>query len=200
MKPRLTDADYERAAAVLDCDVPAVKAIAEVESAGDGFLSDGRVKVLFETAQFHKRTAGRFAVKRPDLSQPTWEGARKFYTKGATADERGAGELKRLADAMELDRGAALASTSFGKFQIMGFNHRLCGHADIEAFYTAIQISEARQLDAFCEFVAFNAGMHAALKAHAWAGFARAYNGPKYAENQYDLKRAKAWAKHGGKP
>jgi len=191
VKPRLTDADYERAAAALDCDVPAVKAVAEVESAGDGFLTDGRVKVLFEAAQFHKR---------PDLSQPTWEGARKFYTRGSLADARGAGELKRLADAMELDRGAALASTSFGKFQIMGFNHRLCGYPEVEAFYTAMQESEARQLAAFCEFVAFNASMHAALKAHAWAGFARAYNGPKYAENQYDLKLAKAWARHGGKP
>jgi hypothetical protein len=49
-----TEADFEQAAALLKCDVAAIKAVAEVESSSNGFLSDGRVKILFEGHQNFK--------------------------------------------------------------------------------------------------------------------------------------------------
>jgi hypothetical protein len=52
MPDLLNDNDFQEAATLLNCDVPAIKAVAEVESAGDGFLSDGRVKNLFEGDKF----------------------------------------------------------------------------------------------------------------------------------------------------
>jgi hypothetical protein len=40
MHGKLKDNDFQEAAALLNCDVPAIKAIAKVESSGDGSLSD----------------------------------------------------------------------------------------------------------------------------------------------------------------
>jgi hypothetical protein len=42
MSDKLNENDFQAAATLLSCDVPAIKAVAEVESSGDGFLSDGR--------------------------------------------------------------------------------------------------------------------------------------------------------------
>ena len=43
----LNEDDYKEAAELLRCDIPAIKAVAEVESSGAGFLCDGRPKILF---------------------------------------------------------------------------------------------------------------------------------------------------------
>ena len=89
---------FVRAAARLGCSVPAVKAVVEVESAGSGFLSSGKVKVLFEGHTFYRYTKGKSAKSHPTLCYPTWTKA--YYARGANADERGMGELERLARAM----------------------------------------------------------------------------------------------------
>lgn len=38
--------------------------------------------------------------------------------------------------------------------------------------------------------------MHTALQNKDWATFAKCYNGPLYAKNQYDTKLATAYKKH----
>jgi hypothetical protein len=189
----LTEADFQYAAGLLGCDVAAVKAVAEVESAGNGFLSDGRVKILFEGHQFFKFTNGAYADSYPTVCYKKW--TKVHYSKGKTADIRGAGELARLGTAIGLNREAALMSASYGKFQIMGFNYALCNYPDIESFYTAMQTSEGEQLMAFCGFIKSNK-LDTHLRKHDWARFARGYNGPGYAENKYDEKLARAYAKH----
>ncbi|WP_262919099.1 N-acetylmuramidase family protein [Niabella hibiscisoli] len=47
-KPILTEKDFQDAARQLNCEVAAIKAVAEVESKGDGFLPTGEPKILFE--------------------------------------------------------------------------------------------------------------------------------------------------------
>ena len=47
-----SEADYAAAAARYDVPVPSVKTVVEVEAAGDGFLRDGRPKILFEAHYF----------------------------------------------------------------------------------------------------------------------------------------------------
>jgi N-acetylmuramidase/Putative peptidoglycan binding domain len=192
----LTDADFAYAAKILNCDIAAIKAVAEVESAGNGFLSDGRVKILFEGHQFYKHTRGAYATDYPTLCYKKW--TKVYYTKGKTADIRGAGELARLEAAIALDRTAALKSASYGKFQIMGFNYDHCGFTDVEDFYQAMQTSEGEQLKAFCGFIKYNQ-LDGHLRNHRWANFARGYNGAKYAENEYDKKLGAAHAKYSKK-
>lgn len=189
----LTEADFQRAAKQLKCDVAAIKAVAEVESAGNGFLSDGRVKILFEGHQFYKFTGGAHAHSHPTICYKKW--TKQFYSKGANADIRGAGELARLQQAMALNRHAALMSASYGKFQIMGFNYPVCGFGDVETFFDAMQISEGEQLKAFCNYVIGNA-IDDELRNHDWVGFARRYNGKEYWKNKYDKKLAAAYAKY----
>lgn len=188
----LTDQDYMRAAKQLGCDEPAIRAVAEVESAGGGFLADGSVKVLFEGHVFWKYTRypERFAQSHPSLCYPKW--TRAHYARGANSDERGLRELQRLAQAMLLDRSAALMSASYGKFQIMGFNHLKCMYPDVELFYQAMRRDEAGHLDAFCHFIK-SVGLVGALRRHEWAAFAKGYNGPAYRDNDYDGKLARAY-------
>ena len=193
MKRRLTDADYRDAAGPdrLDCEIAALRAVAEVEAPGGGFLSDGRVRILFEGHVFYRQTHGKFAKSHPTLCHPRW--TRENYARGKTAEERGAGELARLAAAIGLDRTAALKSASYGKFQIMGFNHRSCAYpADVESFYRGMGIDEQAQLKAFCHLLKAQ-GMVVALRELDWAKFARLYNGPAFRENDYDGKLAAAY-------
>ena len=189
----LTESDFREAAKILNCDIAAIKAVAEVESSGHGFLSDGRVKILFEGHQFYKHTKGAYAESHPTICYKKW--TKQYYTKGPNADVRGAGELARLEQAMSLEREAALKSASYGKFQIMGFNFSSCDFADVEEFYAAMQASEGAQLKAFCCFIKAN-NLDGYLRKHRWASLARGYNGPAYGENKYDKKLAAAYAKY----
>lgn len=171
------------AAEDLDCDIAAIKAVAEVESSGNGFLEDGRPKILFERHKFRKYTGGLFNNSHPDISGPPGN-----YQGGAS-------EYVRLDKAMQLNTEAALLSTSWGKFQIMGFNHEICGFADIEAFVEAMVESEDRQLESFIGFVEGN-NLAQYLRNHDWAKFARRYNGPSYRKNRYHTKMAQFYEKY----
>ena len=188
----LTDKDFARAAKHLNCEDAAIRAVAEVESSGSGFLKDGRCKVLFEGHIFHRETQGRFAETHPTLSFPKW--AREHYARGATAEARGAGEIARLAEAMQLDPTAAQRSASFGQFQIMGFNHRACMYPQVGMFVDAMRLDAAAHLDAFCHIIK-SMGLSGALRHQLWVAFAKRYNGPSYNEHDYDGKLARAYEK-----
>lgn len=165
-----------------------IRAVAEVESAGSGFVSldDPRPKVLFEGHYFHRLTTGKFDASHPKLSYPKW--SKEKYAKTA------AGEWQRLEAAMGLDREAALQAASWGTFQIMGANYGACGFNDINAFVQAQSDMEG-QLDTFAKFVS-RPPFIALLKEQNWEGFAEAYNGPAYASNRYAEKLAAAYAKY----
>ena len=68
MSKVLTDLDYCRVAKKLKVSVPAIKAVAQVESAGGGFLSNGKLKILFERHHFHRLTKGKYSVTHPQIS------------------------------------------------------------------------------------------------------------------------------------
>ncbi|WP_443477929.1 N-acetylmuramidase domain-containing protein [Novosphingobium aerophilum] len=177
----LSAADYEAAAKKIGCSVAAIRAVSQVESAGGGFLADGRPKILFERHIFHKLTKGNYTAAHSDISWPKRGG----YVGGA-------GEYPRLRQAIALDRKAALQSASWGRFQIMGFNYASSGYADVEAFVKAMVDGEAGQLDAFVGFIRKNR-LDDELIRLDWAGFARGYNGPDYAANDYHNKMRRAY-------
>ena len=158
-----------------------------MEARGAGFLGDGRPKILFERHKFCKYTRGRFNGDHPDISGP------------AGNYKGGAREYDRLKEALALDREAALMSTSWGKFQIMGFNHQICGFDDVEDFVAAMVESDDRHLEAFVGFVESNK-LDRHLRSHDWAKFARRYNGPQYRKNAYDTKMARAYEKYASEP
>lgn len=183
----LSSSDIRNAAEQIGVEPCAVKAVVDVESGGDGFLPDGRVKILFEGHVFwkelQKRGINPELLKMPNIVYPKWD---KSQYKG------GAQEHERLNAAALVNKGAALCSASWGLFQIMGFNHRLCGFSSVQDFVDAQKESEANQLNSFCQFMK-NEGLVLFLKGLDFAGFARRYNGPGYAQNQYDVKMRKAY-------
>src|SRR5690554_5168943 len=78
MMKTLTENDYRAAADLLKVDVATIKAVAEVESAGDGFLSNGQPKILFEGHWFHKLTDGKYTTpENANISYPKWK--RDYY-------------------------------------------------------------------------------------------------------------------------
>src|SRR5574340_43295 len=164
---------------------PELWAVLGVETGGCGFLPDRRPVILFERHIFSRATAHRYDDAYPDISRRTPGGY----------GERGAWQYQRLERACALDRKAALESASWGIGQVMGFNARLAGYDDGEKMVAEMIASENRQLLAMARLITENR-LDRALRAHDWAGFARGYNGPDYARNQYDSRLAAAHCKY----
>jgi hypothetical protein len=92
-----------------------------------------------------------------------------------------------FSSAYDYDPKAAILSTSFGAFQIMGFNYKAAGYSTPEGFYRSMKRSAVSQLNAFVNFIQAN-NLAQYLKTKNWAAFAYRYNGPGYKANSYDTK------------
>lgn len=183
---KLATQDFERAAQRLHCPLAAVRAVCEVEAPRGGFNPDGSVVTLFEGHWFYKLTKGAYAQSHPNLCFPNW--TREHY--GKTWQQ----EQDRLKTAQALSYDAACKSASWGRFQIMGFNHAIVGFPNVREFVNAMKESEGRQLDAFVEFIEHRE-LADELQRGDWKSFARIYNGPRFYENRYDEKLSAAYRK-----
>ena len=192
MKDKLTNEMIKDLANRLGIEPALLKAVQIVEAAGrDGFLSDGRPQILFEGhimyKEFHKKFPDRdlayLCKKFSMVFYPKWDKSKYFG---------GLGEYKRLELAKEIDEECALKATSWGMFQIMGFNHNLCGCKDVFEFVHKVSESHEKQLELMYYFMN-NSGCLKELKEKDWAGFAKKYNGPGYAQNAYDQKLRNAY-------
>ena len=147
----VSEDDYQRVADALSCGVAAVRAVAEVETARTPFLPDGtgRPSILFEAHIFNRCTNGRFLGAKDRhgvaLAKAQWD--RTLYGRD------GAHQYERLEDACVLDRHAALMATSWGMFQIMGFNWKEAGFGSCEDMVAAMCAGPAAHLTAFQNFV-----------------------------------------------
>jgi hypothetical protein len=169
-----------------------LKAVQLVEAAGrDGFLADGRPQILFEGHIMYKEVHKKFPDR--DLAYLCKRFSMVFYPKWDKSKYFGGlGEYKRLELAKEIDEECALKATSWGMFQIMGFNHNLCGCKDVFDFVHKMSESHEKQLELMYYFMN-NSGCLKELKEKDWAGFAKKYNGPGYAQNAYDQKLRNAY-------
>jgi len=187
----LGHADLERAAAMLDIPVSYVCAVNEVESRGHGFFQDFKPVILFERHVMYQRLiangldADALSKKFPGVVNK----ARGGYIGGVA-------EHTRLAAAKGVDFISAIESASWGLFQIMGYHWQELGYGSAQEFVTAMQTSEAEQLEAFVRLIKADAELHKALKSRKWADFAKRYNGPAYKENLYDVKLARAFERY----
>lgn len=188
---RLSKVDIIAAAKDLGVEPAALKAVIDVEAAGEGFDKQGRPIILFEPHIFWDQlTKIRYFTKRDELQKahpgilsPTWD--KSLYKIGGSSYDK-------LAIAAELNWDAAHKSCSWGLAQVMGFNAEKIGYATLKEFIDDMYESEAKQLKAMGMFLKAN-GLIAKLQRKDWAGFARGYNGSAYAKNQYDIKLAAAY-------
>lgn len=174
----LTDTDYQDCADFLGVDIRAIKTVAAVEARGGGFTPNDDPKILFEAHKFHMYTDGLFTESDPDLSVKRWD--KTLYAKN-WRDER-----IRFNRAEALDQEAALLSTSWGMFQIMGFNFKSCGFNSVLDFVKAMHQNEGAHLAAFSRFIKANSHLHMALQDLDWRGFAL-YNGTGQVEKYTGL-------------
>jgi len=188
IKPRLSEADYQRAAKLLNVPVATIKAVTAVESGGTGFDKNGHCIIRFEPHIFSRRTNQRYDKTHIDISFPV----RK---QGYPVSVNQSWQLFKKAAA--LNPLAAVQSTSWGLFQIMGFHAQTCGCETTSEFVAKMEASEGEQLALFCEFIR-SMGLADELQRKDWASFARSYNGAGYASNKYDTKLAAAYKRFGG--
>lgn len=161
-KKKLSNLDYLIAAMQLGCKASAIKAVAMIESNGEGFTSTGVVKTRLES---------------------------QFLAKYQSASGKSPKSFLTFASAYAYDPSSAILSTSFGEFQVMGFNYKAAGYTTPQAYYNAVKNSAVSQLNSFVGFVRVNK-LAQYLKDQNWAGFAYRYNGPGYKTNSYDTKLA----------
>ena len=175
-------------------DPAALLAVKEVESGGSGFWPNGRAKILFEGHIFYQLLSKLTTQARinqlcrdfPNIVYPTWN--RNKY-KG------GLGEYSRLGQAIKINKDLAYQSASYGLFQIMGMNYALCGCSSVEEFVDKMNTSEEEQLKLTIKFL-YKKDLIKTLNPKNFASFARAYNGPGYAKNNYDVKLMNAYKKY----
>jgi hypothetical protein len=177
----LTRNDYAAVAQMLGCEVEAVQAVVQVESGRLGaFAADGKPVILYEPHIFSRRTNRRFDASHPSVSYPSWDASKYPRTQE--------GRWAQLRDAYALSPEDAVASASYGLFQIMGFNHQACGFNTAKEFVADMSKNQARHLAAFAAFVRSN-NLDDELVRKDWEGFARGYNGSGQVERYGRLMR-----------
>jgi hypothetical protein len=171
----LSTTGFSNAMLALNTKTAEVWSVLSVETSGSGFLADRRPKILFERHVFSRLTDGQFDASHPDVSSPTPGG----YGAG------GSHQYDRLTEAISLNEDAALKSASWGVAQIMGNNFVSAGFASVQDMVQAMVSSEDAQMAAFSAFL-LSKKLDRALAIHDWTTFAKGYNGPNFAENNYD--------------
>jgi len=188
----ITEQQYIESAKQLNVEVAVIKAVAEVESSGEGFLSTGEPKILFEPHIFWKQLEERGID--PKLHVKGNEGI--LYEKWG---EKPYGKISeqhdRLQKAVEINREAALCSASWGRFQVMGYNYSYLEYPSIQFFVNQMYKSEDEHLKAFLKYVEKN-DLKGYLQKKDWTNFARGYNGKSFAKNKYPEKLLAAYKKY----
>lgn len=155
-----------------------LKSVAIVECGLDlnGFLIDGKPKILFEGHIFYrellkvlpKASVVRISRSHPSICYESW--TKQFYLGGM--DEYG-----RYNEAKKVNPECAMLATSWGFPQIMGFNYQCCGCQSVSEFVGKMSESEESQIELWYHFL-YNQKLIPILKEHDWETFTRKYNGP----------------------
>jgi hypothetical protein len=191
---RLTEEDFEEVAQELGVEVPAIKAVVEIEAgkSHQGFWSEGKPLINFDLTVF-RRMAQRNNV---NVGKYTKSHAVVFARPNLTRyGSQQAAQQARLDAARTIHDLSAIQATFWGMFQIGGFNWKKCGASTPDEFVDLMSRSERDQLELFATFVR-NAGLLDALRKKNWAAFAKGYNGNNYASRGYHTRMAAAYAKY----
>jgi len=157
--------DIIDAAKKIDVEPEALTAFLQVQ-ARTAVLKDGRSIILFERHVFSRLTGGAYDSSNPDISNPQAGG----YLGGPA-------EYQRLTRAAALNCPAALASTSWGMFQILGNNAKNAGFEHVDDYVKMVMRSGKEELAAGIAYLR-NAGLIKALQEKNWYALSLKYNGP----------------------
>lgn len=182
-----------------EIDPAGLLAVVEVESSGVPLESNNRTpKFLFERHVFYrclkpKDTKKLQAAFDQGLAHPDWRPKSKFGANNQYRDQgTSKGRRNLLGKAIKIDEECAHRACSWGVGQIMGYHGMEIG------FKSAVEMVQymerggmIAQIDVMVRLIK-KQNLARYINAHNWAAFARAYNGPGYAQNKYDTKMASA--------
>ena len=189
----LKDSDLTAGAKRLGVPEIVIRAISEVETQGEAYLDNGKLKILFERHRMYfylskkhsKSYANQMMEKYPNLVNTETGGY-----------HGGVAEHTRLALAKQIDEECALQSASWGRFQLMGENWKDLGYASVQEFVAQHEQSESLQFEAFLRFCEWKDGtvgdkkttLLDALRDQDWHSVFTLYNGKNYKKLGYDSK------------
>jgi len=174
----LSDTAIDATAKDLNVSYVNVLAFALTESNGVGHEKNGVLKALFERHKFFEKVNGKYAESHPDICSSKMGG----YKGGLK-------EYDRIERACALDENAALESTSWGFFQILGENYKICGYYSVNEMIEDFRQGADNQLKAFAKFCRFKK-IDDDLRQGNVGNALRKYNGKRYKEMGYDRKYA----------
>lgn len=191
---RIDDVDLPRIGERIGVGEDVLHAFLEVEAAGSGFDSQGRVKMLFEPHIFFRLLKGtqRDQAVAEGLAYSKW---RRGYPKDS---------YPRLERAMEINSSAALKAASWGLGQVLGENHHQLGYDSVEDMVADFAEDEENQVEGLVQFTITNhidddlkriqqkIDRGEKVTAADAIPIVRVYNGPKFAENDYHNRFVKA--------
>lgn len=167
----------------------ALKAVVQVESAGDGF-TDGLVTIRWEGHYFWRLLPDdlKNVARSQGLADPRAQ---------AVANPRSMADRHALLErAKAIHAEAALKSISMGAGQVMGAHAERLGYRDVFEMWEAAHTLEG-QIDHIVLYIE-RFGLVDELQRLDFAGFARGYNGPNYRRFAYDTKMRNSYARFGG--
>ena len=193
MRKRLTEKDYRLAGERLGVEPAMVRAFAEVESKGSGFIGD-KPTILYERHIFYrsapKSKRDGWVKTHPNLCHP------RPYPKGGYG--KSSEQYAKLKAAKLLDERAALMACSWGTFQELGANYKDVGFSNVFDFVKMMESGVDGQLEIFIRSIE-RRGLVKWMKNPSLencAKIARNYNGPSYAKFAYDRKIWQAYLKY----
>lgn len=188
---------YENIGRALDVPAKLIRAISVVESLGEFEIGEGKITILLERHWVYKLAIRKFGMRKtnqlarryPNICNPNSGGYGKYRD-----------QYKRLAKAIRhIDKEIAHQATSFGAYQIMGFNFKAAGyHSATEMAKAYHDDPKVAQVESFMMFITNYKHGRAltALREGDIHEFAKLYNGPNYSKNRYAKRIAEEVARY----
>jgi hypothetical protein len=184
---KLTRQQIGAAAEQNGLEAAALRAVIAVESGGSGYITDGRVKILFERHVMWKQLRIRgmnprpLAKALPGLCGSAWDPDIFPYGRGGTNQYARIQQILDWASVYDQEhwesyKKAAYEACSWGLFQMMGYHYAACGYENVYTLKHAFEESEANQLAAILTWMGGNR-LLTKLQNKQWRAFVRSYNG-----------------------
>ena len=187
---KITEAHYEKLAADLNVEKEVLKAVAIVESKGEGFVNDEagrrRAKILLERHKMYRHLRGKISQER--LSSLVRQHPRVIYPEyGEYGIEQE--QFRKLEIAKSIDETAAIKSCSWGEFQVLGEYFKNGGYSTPQELEIAMNQCSLQQFLYFQSYLKITKPQVARnMRVRNWGKIAFYYNGSDYKRNAYDVK------------
>ncbi|WP_150539442.1 N-acetylmuramidase family protein, partial [Actinobacillus vicugnae] len=191
---------YELLAKELGVEKEVLKAVAEVESRGEGFINVNGVrkaKILYERHYMYRLLRDEKNYSTEHLTKLVNEDQDIINKRMSEKYGTSLYQYTRLEKAKKIDNYSAIKSCSWGRFQVMGIYYDKGGYVSPSEFERAMHLCDLQQFVYFKNYLKKVApSIIPAMKSKDWARIARIYNGPDYSKNQYDIKMKSAYNKY----